>query len=461
MSAYFIAGGYLNAFAEENPVPEQDAEAIENGDIDVTISSEGQGSISPAGETLSVASGTVYKVYGNELTIGDKKYTAVVNAGYTFCGWYLNDVYMDIYGTITQACTIKAIFTSDDDSCTISGVVNKDGSPYHDAAIRVVSEDYPSILVSTASDQEGKFSLKVPRSISIYLCAYANSMVGYSPLLTSEQTSGATFNLNEPIAISNEDPENCLLTGTISAGSVVKDAAIVYLWDEHSSGSYDFHNNLVYSNNLGAFYCLGKHATNAYILYFAPGIRMSVRRVSASETQHAQATVSYNVKKEGVPVYINCPNNANYSYDLNLATLDCADVINYNFNSTINLGLDNGLSVKFNGDTLTYNMQDDVDPWPTSNAINIKYSITAKPNNEGSQFKQWRVNGQPVVDGTVIQITESTVISADVVDTVEINGHVKDASGDSDIIGADVFFINDDETQTYAHSVSNQQGQFQ
>ena len=148
-----------------------------------------------------------------------------------------------------------------------------------------------------------------------------------------------------------------------------------------------------------------------------------------------------------------------YTYDLNLATLDCADVINLNFKDTINLGLASNTQVKFSGDTYSYLQHDDVDPWRASNGIDLKYSITAKPAT-GYSFKGWLVNGQPVSDGSMITINSQTVISADVVQNITINGHVNDVAYDSPIPDCDVFFVSSDYSQTYAYSVSDSSGNF-
>ena len=101
-----------------------DVEADPNVDCAVTISATGEGKIESTSElSFNVPSGTSFSIYGNELTISDKKFIATVNTGYCFSGWFINSSFMPIYGTITADATINAKFTDDSTSCTINGQV--------------------------------------------------------------------------------------------------------------------------------------------------------------------------------------------------------------------------------------------------------------------------------------------------------------------------------------------------
>ena len=66
--------------------PFTDAIDAEANDLNVNITSEGNGSITPDPSPFTVEAGTQFKVYGDELSIAGNTYTANFDRGYYFLG---------------------------------------------------------------------------------------------------------------------------------------------------------------------------------------------------------------------------------------------------------------------------------------------------------------------------------------------------------------------------------------
>lgn len=216
-----------------NPeAPSADVIDAEANDVAVTITYEGKGSITPTPEPISVASGTEFYVYGNELTIAGKTYTANVNHDYYFMGWYVDGTRVDVLGTITQATEIVAKFTSDETSCMVTGSVVFESEPYPSGFVYAISETSHKI-VGGATFTQGAFTLRIPRGEAITLVSATSSyaiLAGNSNAITSEQTSGATLDITStPIELLAENPESCWLSGRFTCNGPVKNAAITCL----------------------------------------------------------------------------------------------------------------------------------------------------------------------------------------------------------------------------------------
>lgn len=463
-SAFAQVGVSSSEPTATNPeVPFTDAIDAEANDLNVNIYSEGKGSITPVPSPFTVEAGTQFKVYGNELSIAGNTYTANFDRGYYFLGWYVNGTRVDVLGTITSDTTIVAKFTSDVTSCMISGKVEYNDAPFTSSGFVYAVSETSHKVVGSATAEDGEFTLKVPRNEAVTIVALTTNggpLAGNTEPISSDKTSEPALDLSAtPIKLLDTNPENCWLSGRFTCNGPVKDAAITCLWDEGQSGVYDFHSSTCYTNDTGIFLLKGKNGVNSYILYNGPGIRMSVRRLSSTLTSYPARVISWNIKPSGHSVYLEVPEANTCSYDINLATTDCSDVINTNFNSTINLGIDDGTSVKFSGNTLTYNMHDDIDPWNESNDVNVKYSITAKPNNN-KQFYCWLVDGKSVADGAEVKINQDTKISAYVKEDVQINGLVLNNTDKTALEGAKVSFLSSDYSRTYASAVSDSEGKF-
>lgn len=196
---------------EEIASPAENSEAEAN-DFEVTISYEGNGIITPTPEAITVAPGTQFEVYGNELTIAGKKYTATVDHDYYFKGWYVNGTRVDVLGTITQNTQIVATFTSDNTSCMITGKVVFDGSPFRSGFVFAVSETSHKV-VGGANFTDGDFTARIPRNEAITLVSATSSgaiLAGNSDVISSDKTSGPTLDLtNSPIELLASNPETC------------------------------------------------------------------------------------------------------------------------------------------------------------------------------------------------------------------------------------------------------------
>ena len=85
LSSDDIATDIETPITEANEAQAPDVEIDSNEMCSVAISFTGEGKIETTSEmSFEVPAGTVFKVTGNELYIGDKSYIAKVNRGYFF-----------------------------------------------------------------------------------------------------------------------------------------------------------------------------------------------------------------------------------------------------------------------------------------------------------------------------------------------------------------------------------------